>query len=236
MKMKRVMWGLLLVLGALVLVFGKLGYFGEIKVWSLLFSGAFGVIAIMNLFKLEFAGVFFPLAFIGIIYDEELGITSITPWVILIAALLLSIGFSMIFHRNKKHYYDYKKDYKDYDEKDFEIINEKDESNVFCSTKFGASAKYINTDEFKQAELNCSFGAMKVYFDNAVMTGDSAIVKIEASFCGVELYVPKEWEVEDRLNVSLAGVTEKNKNQPNGRSKLILIGSVSLAGVDIIYV
>ncbi|MDO5294161.1 MAG: hypothetical protein Q4F05_15590 [bacterium] len=234
MKKQKIIWGLLLVLGAMVLIFGKLGYLGEIKPFSVIISAALGLIAILNLFKLEFTGVFFPLAFIGIIYDKELGITAITPWIILVAALLLSIGFSLIFHKHE-HHVEYNRK-KDFDEKDFDVIDVEDASNVTCSTKFGASAKYVNTDDFRQADLSCSFGAMKVYFDNAIIKEDKAVVHIDASFCGMELYVPKEWKVEDHLGVSLAGVTEKNRSQSNGSPVLVLVGNVSFSGIDIIYV
>ncbi|MDO5522345.1 MAG: hypothetical protein Q4G58_17770 [bacterium] len=236
MKKENIMWGLLLVLGAMVLIFGKLGYLGDINAVSLIVSAALGLIAVINLFKLEFTGVFFPLAFIGIIYDKELGITAITPWIILVAAALLSIGFSLIFHKHHHHYHTEYNSKENYDEKDFDVIDVEDASNVTCTTKFGASAKYVNTEDFKQADLSCSFGAMKVYFDNATIQGEKAVVRIDGSFCGIELYVPKKWQVEDHLNVSLAGVTEKNRNQSTGTPVLVLVGSISFSGVDIIYV
>lgn len=37
-----------------------------------------------------------------IIYDEPLGIEGLTPWTVLVAALLLSIGFSLLFGTKKK--------------------------------------------------------------------------------------------------------------------------------------
>lgn len=36
--------------------------------------------------------------------------------------------------------------------------------------------------------LDCSFGPIKVYFDNAKLNNGRGIVRIDASFSGVELY------------------------------------------------
>ena len=97
----------------------------------------------------------------------------------------------------------------------FEKIDIEDESHVGFKTSFGASIKYINTDKFEQADFNCSFGAMKVYFDNAIMSNENAIVRINASFSGIELYIPKTWNVDDKTNVFLVAIDEKNRNESN---------------------
>lgn len=101
MKKERVFWGSILVLGAIALILNKLGYFAQINVFSALLAIALLGISIKSLFRLNYAGVLFPLAFICIIYDDQLGITAITPWTILLAALLGSIGLSMIFKKNQ---------------------------------------------------------------------------------------------------------------------------------------
>ena len=84
----------------------------------------------------------------------------------------------MIFHKRTK-WINAKYNYEDYK---FEKFDVEDESHVRFKNSFVASVKYINTDNFEQADFDCSFGAMKVYFDKAIMRSDSAVVKINASF------------------------------------------------------
>jgi hypothetical protein len=48
---------------------------------------------VKSLLRINFAGILFSIAFICIIYDKQLGITAATPWTVLIAALLGSIGY-----------------------------------------------------------------------------------------------------------------------------------------------
>ena len=232
MKKERVFWGILLLLAGIFLVISRLGYLPEVNVVSLMLTVALVVVIVKSIIRLNFAGILFPIAFISIIYDKELGITGITPGTVLIAALLGSIGLSMIFHKHVKcvNLKNNSEDYK------FEKFDVEDESHVNFKNSFGASIKYINTDKFEEADFNCSFGAMKVYFDNAVMKEKSAVVRINASFSGVELYVPKNWDIDDRTNVLLGAVSAKNKNDQVITNTLILVGDINFAGIEIIYI
>lgn len=232
MKKEMVFWGILFILMGVFLIISKLGYFPNVNVISLLLTAFLVAVIVKSLVRLNFAGVLFPIAFICIIYAKQLGITNITPWTVLIAALLGSIGFSMIFHKHTKCV-NFKFDSEDYK---FEKIDVEDESHVRIKNSFTSSIKYINTDNFEQADFNCSFGAMKVYFDKAIMRNDNAIVRINASFSGIELYIPKEWNVEDKTNVALGSINEKNRNNQVTTNTLTLVGDIKFSGVEIIYI
>ncbi|OOM10718.1 LiaF transmembrane domain-containing protein [Clostridium saccharobutylicum] len=235
MKKERIFWGVLFILAGIFMIMSKLTYFPNVNVFSLLLTVFLVIVIVKSVLHLNFSGILFPIAFICIIYDRQLGITNITPWTVLIAALLGSIGLSMIFHKHIKwnhhnYYHNNDEDYK------FEKIDVEDESHVKFKNSFGASIKYINTDKFEQGEFDCSFGAMKLYFDNAVMSNENAVVRINASFSGMELYIPKAWNVDDKTNVFLGSVSEKNRNNQVTTNTLTLVGDVSFSGVEIIYI
>lgn len=231
MKKERTFWGIMLVLGGIALIISKLGYFSDINVITILLTIYLSVMLIKNVFRVNFAGVLFPIAFICIIYDEQLGITSITPGTVLIAALLGSVGLSIIFDKRPKWANKHDRDsYK------FDTIDVEDESHVRVETQFSASVKYINTDKFEQAYLKCQFGATKVYFDNAVLHKGKGMVTIDASFAGVELYIPKTWTICDKTNVSFGSLNEKNRNQGTSANTLTIMGDINFSGVEIIYV
>ncbi|GFZ33031.1 membrane protein [Clostridium zeae] len=235
MRKERVFWGLAFILGGVFLVISKLGLFPDINIFSLLLTVFFVVVIVKSLFHMNFPGVLFPVAFLCIIYDKQLGITSITPWTVLIAALFGSIGLSMIFHNHNHSKWIHTIKGSDEDYK-FDKIDIEDESHIIFRNSFNATTKYINSDDFEQADFNCSFGALKVYFDNAVMRNDNAIVRINASFSGVELYVPKTWNVVDKTNGLFGAVDEKNKSDKVITNTLTLVGDISFSGVEIIYI
>lgn len=239
MKTNRIFWGLFFILGAVFLIASKLGYLAEINIFGLVLTVLFVAIIIKSVISRSFSGIFFPAAFILMIYDKPLGIEALTPWTVLAAALFLSIGCSMLFGKKIKktakinHHGGYNENH---DENFDEIIDEEDGENVSYTVKWGSGIKYVNSSALKKVNLKCDFGAMKVYLDNAKLQDGTAELNLDLAFGGIELYVPKEWYVENQAAVTLAGVEEKNRNAQNTIGTLIVKGNISFAGVTIIYI
>lgn len=230
MKNNRLWSGMLFLLIAVFLIIGKLGYLEGVNIFSLLLSACLVIILVRSIFTRSFAGILFPIAFLCILYDKQLHIENLTPWTVLIAAAFGSIGLSLLFgksgHRIKMQSAGALSDVTDSVENDHSQH----------SARFSASTKYINNEHFEQAEFNCSFCALSVYFENARVPSGSASVALYASFSGIELYIPKEWTVENHLQASLAAVEEENSPSPDGSVTLHLVGSISVSGVSIIYI
>jgi predicted membrane protein len=238
MKKEKIFWGIFFILAGIFLIVSRLGYLGEVRVFSFVLTVFLIASIIMSLRHLNFVGILFPIAFICIIYDDVLGIEQLTPWPVLGAALFGSIGLSMIFHSN--HQYNHHRRFfcsNVNDEEHFdEVIDQEDGNSFKCETTFGSSIKYVNSDDFTQGRIRCSFGAMKVYFDNAVIQSGNAVINLDVSFAGVELFIPKEWKVIDKVDTSFGAIEEKNRNISTGIPCVTLVGSVKFAGVTIIYV
>lgn len=252
MKKGKIIWAILLIAIALLILGSG---FGVLPVMSgkLLATLLLGAFAIRCLWGLEFWGLFFSLAVIGIIYAQELQIESITPWPILGAALLLSIGFSMLFgkqaaQRRREHHSEWSKQYSRnehyrnaqgeevYDTSFGEHSEEVNGEMLHFENHFGASSKYVTSDNFKSAVLNNSFGEMKVYFDNAMMQQETATIDVNNSFGETQIYIPKSWKTELKLHSALGAVTEKNHPQPDGQHTVVLTGSNSMGEVQILYI
>jgi len=232
MENSRLSGGLFLIVSAIALIIYKLGYFSDTSIFTISFTVFLVCIIIESALKANFAGILFPIALICIDYDEQLGITAITPWPVLIAALLGSIGLSMVFNKYPK----FARKKINWDSSKFNTIDTEDESHIKLKTSFAGSIKYINTDKFEQADLKCSFGAMKVYFDNAVLHEGKGVISIESFFSGIELYIPKNWTVEDISTTSYGSISEKNRNEGTADNILTICGDISFSGVDIIYI
>ena len=237
MRNKNLFWGIFFIVAAGAIVVNQLGYFVGISLFNLVLTILLVPIVIESVVHLNFPGILFPLAILGILYAENLGIQNLVPWPILVTALLGSIGFSILFksswpHRHIDHFH-----HSSNEENFGEIINTEDESNVEYKVNFGSGIKYVNSENLKTANLSCSFGALKVYFDNSKPDVEGARINIEASFSGVELYIPKTWKIVNEVNVSLGGIEEKNNRYNTGEgSTVTLTGKISFSGVEIIYV
>nr|MBQ8252023.1 hypothetical protein [Lachnospiraceae bacterium] len=233
MKKENLFWGLFLIAAAVFILVAKLGMFPDMSVVKIFLTMFFGIWLLCSLVKLEFPGVFFSAAFLGILYDEQLGITAITPWTILLVATLLSIGVSLLWRPKKKMK---KATHREIEGRDFVVYDEEDGNQFDFSSSFAGSIKYVNSDNFESANIEAKFAGMKVYFDNAIIQNGHATVHLDVSFAGVELYVPKEWRVENLMTSSFGGVEEKNRSVGGNGPILTLRGHVSLGGITILYV
>ncbi len=84
--------------------------------------------------------------------------------------------------------------------------------------------------------MKCRFGGMEVYLDNASLLNGKGIIKIDSSFSGVELYIPKDWTVRNNLRVAMGAVEFMNGPQEDPDKIVTLVGNVSLGAVEIRYV
>ena len=94
---KSVFWGVIIILLAVYVIASKMMALPGIPVIKIAFTILLAYIIFNGIRKLHFGEIFIPLAIIAWMFDKALGIENLTPWPVLIAAVLLSIGFGMIF-------------------------------------------------------------------------------------------------------------------------------------------
>ena len=233
-RLKSIVWGLLLIVSSVFIVLSVMGYIESVGPVKMIFTILFAGLIVSSLIDLNFFGVFFPLAFIGMIYDKQLGIEKLTPWPILGIALLLTIGMSLIF--KKKPRCEHKEYYGGNDE--FIIDSEGTDGEVIdCKAEFNGSAKYVHSSNLKRVNVKSTFGGVKVYLDGSEIPSKEAVIDLDVSFGGVELYIPKNWDVKIYGNSSFGSIEEKNRPSLNEDSPVVqLTGSVKFGGVEITYV
>lgn len=231
MKKERLFWGTLLILIAIAVILEKLNYFPHINILKIILAIFLLGIVIKSATKINFPGILFPLAFIAILFNKELNISEITPWTVLISALLGSIGLSLIFKKNIVSFS--KKD---------KVLNLnkplilQGEGNISSNAFFSSDIKYVNTENFQQANIKATFGGIKLYFDKTTLLNGNGIINIDSSFSGIELYVPKSWTVKDNTNLSFSNINSNFKSLENTENTLTLIGNLSFSGVEITYI
>ena len=87
---------------------------------------------------------------------------ALTPWTVLGAALLGSIGAAFLYRPERSWH-----QHSTYFDDSFSEVETIDGDAMRMESSFGSSIKYINSEDFRGAGIHCSFGAMKVYFDHA---------------------------------------------------------------------
>lgn len=249
-KGRNIFWGVLFVLGALALLVGKMGYLEGISFWTVFLSVGLAGLLIDGVCHRSFGTILFSLAFLVIVNDEFLGMEAITPWPVLGAALLGTIGLNIIFPKKKwskcsckvkiKNEWDSKKEKGNsasgihQKASGGETVSEDGKISFYNS--FGESVRYLTEDEISQVELTNSFGGMIIYFDNAVLKNGVADVYIDNSFGGMELFVPRDWKLVLDVQAFCGAAEEKGRCNPAGANILQIHGSVKFGAVEIHYI
>ena len=165
--------------------------------------------------------------------DDWLGITALTPWTVLGAALLGSIGLSLIFKKKSGHSPSISFEFdSDSDNEDGKYIGE----NIKIDNNFGTAIKYVNSDNFCMADVDNSFGSLTVYFDNAIIQSGSAKIKVDNSFGETNLYIPKEWKTENNLGQAFGSVKIHGVCEGSSNNTLKLKGETSFGEINIYYI
>lgn len=232
----NVFWGLLLVLVAVFLIVNQLGFLEDVNVFSIVFAIFWVSVLIEGLTKRSFGKILFSLAFLFMIFDEQLGIKGVSNWSVLAAALLGTIGLNMIFKRKKHCHFGRINMHSENHDTQNRGQNSLEGNQIFFRTVMGSAVKYVNSDNFESAFLESTFSEMKVFFEQALVQNGTANIELEVSFSDVELYFPKSWSVVNETNTVFGGLDENGRNDSTGTPVVTLTGNIKFSGVTIIYV
>ena len=208
-------WGIVLVLTAVLIVLEGLGM-GFSAYGVSLWKVALGVLLlawlIKELIRLRIAGIFFPAAFIFMLFEKNIASllgredpNIISNWYVLLAALLLTVGFGAIFHTGRKEKYDC-----------FSSVN--CNKNSFS----GNAVTYIDAAELGTTSIENDFGKTTVYIENKEAYLGNGTIRVDNSFGEIELHVPADWYVAADIDSSFGSVfVRQNQNPENPRINIV---------------
>lgn len=235
LRFRNYFWGLFFIFFAAFIIVSQIdreNVFAKIGFWSILATVFFVAIFIKSITSLNFFGIFVPLAFLYSIYQEPLSLPEISFWTLLLAAVLLSIGLQMLFRRRKR-IIKYNKKYDKFGNHDGETLSG---NRLYARASFCESSKYLHSDNLIEGEFNVFFGAMNVYFDQVQLSPNGAEVFLNCTFGSMEVYLPRHWQVKDKLHATLGNI-ENNRPSENVNGPLITLnGEVRFGNIEIHYI
>lgn len=237
-KTSRIFWGLGFITAAVFLVLSQMHLItAQISVWSALIGILCVALLVSSIADGSFGGIFFSLGLAWLTFAEALGLPKVGFWNVVIIVVFLTVGFNFLFpHKHRSHGdqddpHARRSDYTKYQK----VTEEEGDGFVECSNSFGETTKYVNMSDLKRGHFQNSFGEMKVYLDQAHMAGDSVTIEVSNSFGQLTLFIPKEWNVVQKVSVFAASVDEKRCGDSNGPI-CYLKGSASFGEIEIVYV
>lgn len=217
-----------------------MGYLEGIGFWSIVFSiGLLGTL-IDGLYRRSWGGILFSLAFLAIVNSTTLGIEELTPWTVLGAALLGTIGLNIVFPSKKwNNAYQYIQ-INGNDHSKREEYTETDSADgsktVNCEVVFGSIAKYLKGESLKMVNMENVFGSLDVYFTDTMLKNYACSVNGEIVFGKTGLYVPADWKVICNVESVFGHVREHGKSNSDGVNVLTINGEIVFGKLDIYYI
>lgn len=243
-----IFWGIFLLLSAAILVVSQLHILTyTFSFWTIVATIFLVAVLIKSLVYFTIPGTVFSLAFLAILYAKPLGITALVPWTILGAALLISIGLSLIFRpwlAKHRPWMSYHKDFSkghhgqfvNFDYNSDPDVKTVDAPDVNVDVKMGSSIRYVRSSDFHDAQINVTMGDAKVYFEN-VGVNDTATINVHVSLGNINLYVPSTWNIVKEVDSSMGNINEVGLSNVNSDSPIVYVsGTVSMANLKISYI
>ncbi|MGX8710895.1 MAG: LiaF transmembrane domain-containing protein [bacterium] len=234
MKSRNWFWGIFFLLSAVFVIASQTGSFVQIGFVSVLATVLLAALLISSVVHRNYFGIFVPLAFLYVIYQQPLHLARISLWLLILAAVFASMGFSFLFHRHPKNHM-----YWHHGSGSIQPTTENiDDNNPYAKVHFGSSSKYLHGECLKGGQFDVSFGALELFFDQSQLSPDGAEIFLDCSFGAIQIYVPRSWKVIDKLNTSLGGVDNDIRlAHPEGNApQLTLTGNVQFGGIEIHYI
>jgi len=235
-RFSNLFWGIVLLLvAAFVLTNNFIGFDG-IGIGRIIISILALAFIVQCIASLQIAPLVLPLAVLYFIFREPLGLPVIQTWKLVVATVLAFIGLNILLPQGRGYNQCDKSDRSGDHQKKIQTDGSKD-NNPYVGVNFGSISRTLNADSLETVRLSCKFGAMEIFFNQAELSPNGAVADISCSFGGIQLYVPRHWQIIDRMHCTLAGVDIKSFTAPaENAPRLTLNGSVSMGGVEVKYI
>ena len=224
-RFTKLIWGIFLLLTAALLILLSSTGFIEIHFVSIIASVLALSFIVLCILSSYYAPIPIPLAGLYIIYMMPLGLPVIDIWVLLLAAVISTIGLSVLLSGKNKNIQNRTE------------IHTKGNAPVI-SANFGAVNRRLHAEKLETVKLNCNFGSIDVYFDLVKLDPNGGTADINCSFGAVKLHIPKNWRVSEQITCSLGGVDMEKQSDglEENAPQLTLTGNVSFGGVEVKFI
>lgn len=220
---KDILWGLLLIVVGIIWGINSLGI---VKI-DIFFDGWWTLFiivpSIISLFEsgsnktssiiFLVIGILFLLASQGLFEFEIL-------WEILLPAIVILIGLSLIFG----HKVDFNVKEKT------KCLDSKDTESIFAA--FGEQNVSKSGEKFEKANLNAIFGAVKLDLREAKLEKET-VIGAWAIFGGIEILVPDDCIVKVKGTPIFGGISNERKNNEDAKKTIYIEAYTIFGGLDI---
>ena len=239
MKTGKIFWGLALILLAVLLLLDAFNVLapltsviGKISVWEIVFGLILLSFVVSRICKGKWSEIFVPLAFIFMLFEENISIlcNAVTPniinnWILFLVAILLSAGVHILLHAKENHFVK------------VNVIDEKiqDKKRKHAGGSLGHSTVYIDSENMIPNHVENNLGSCSIYFENPEAYKGEGTLHVENNLGSMKIHVPSAWCAKVNVANTLGGLTIDENHNETG-PVLYICGENDLGSVSVYYV
>ena len=217
-RIKAIARGLAIIAFAICLLLSKTGAFTAFPLVKIGMSIILGLVIIEALFEKSFLGVFFSLGLMACLFQKELGLVSVSYAIIILAFVLIGIGFTIIFDKKPKISV-IKDGHKDSVESAGNIEYWEDDGNFSIDNSLGQKTQYVKIQNLKKGDIDNSLGSLTVYLTGSTVDADGAVLDIDNGMGSLTVYFPKNFRVHFNCDngmgkINMHGECSQDESQP----------------------
>ncbi|NLP48287.1 MAG: hypothetical protein GX345_05010, partial [Clostridiales bacterium] len=178
MRFNKIFWGIFLLVSAGVIIASQVTSFATVSAISILITIFLAAIMITSIVRLEYFGIFVPMAFLYMIYYEPFDLPPIKAWILLVASVFVATGFSLIFKKKRK--------ISSYTmpggHRMGTVSDSTEDDNPNVKVSMNSYSKFLRANNYNRGTFNVSFGNLELYFDNVNLAPYGAEANINCNF------------------------------------------------------
>ena len=220
MKKNSIFWGVAFICAAvLILIDGigtGLGVLNDIPIVKIILGVACLCWVINELYRRRLSHIFFPLSFLFMLFEGEIaklcGLETdniLSNWLLLLCALLLTIGTGIICSTPYK------------------VFNGKKRNKIM-----GKVTRYIDCSDFTYQEVEINMGSCEVFFENIENYQGNGTLHIENNMASMKIHVPATWHIVETISNDMGSVKLASTGDPAGK-KVSITGENAMGNVTI---
>ena len=237
MKTQKILIGLGLILGALLIVLDAVGVMaplvnviGGVSLFEIIAGLILISLIIERLIRGKVYSIFFYLGFLFMLFEENIAYMCklesdniINNWLVMLIALMLTVGFISLFSSFKR-----KRKFR----------GSVEYSAKGAESRLGSSTIYVDCNTFTPAFIENDLGACSVFFQNTENYVSGQTLNVDNHLGSLDINVPKEWHVIVNIENNLGATTHPNEDKDSDGDKKILYinGENDLGSITVEYV
>ena len=222
-NLSRILWGIVLIFIGVIWGLNRTGV-ADINIffagWWTLFIIVPSIISLFERGSNKTSSIIFLVIGILLLLAAQGVFEFEILWEILLPAIVILIGLSLIFG----HKVDFNVKEKT------KCLDSEDTENIFAA--FGEQNVTKSGEKFEKANLNAIFGAVKLDLREAKLEKET-VIGAWAIFGGIEILVPKDCIVKVKGTPIFGGISNERKNNEDAKKTIYIEGYAVFGGIEI---